>query len=68
MIDTDFKFREGELVIIRQRYPYGYCGIVISRNAYEMTGEGGWQTCDYQVLTAQGEIINISESALQKLD
>jgi hypothetical protein len=61
------KFIKEELVQIAQKYRCGLIGLVINTERHEMTGDAGWYTFVYHVLTDSGNIIEITESSLSKI-
>jgi len=61
------KFSQGELVLIKSKYPDRGCGLIIEVNCHTNHGENGWYSFNYVVLTSEGEIIITGESPLEKL-
>jgi len=58
----------GDVVKLKGRYRDGYMyGLIIGVSSSSWTGDGGWISFDYTLMTETGLIIHISESCVEQV-
>jgi hypothetical protein len=64
----DSELKAGDIVKLKHRFDIdGPVGLIIEVYKSEMTGNGGWTTFDYIVLTSSGNILHVSDSAIDRI-
>jgi len=61
------KFSVGDLILLKNPYrEYGKTAVIIRVDKSTMSGDGGWISFVYQVVTESGDLVYISESCIDK--
>ena len=64
----DAQIKVGDVIKLKSKYKdAARLAIVITVNKSEFTGDGGWITFDYCILSESGELLNISSCCIEKV-
>ncbi|MDE0954276.1 MAG: hypothetical protein OR994_06340 [Candidatus Poseidoniales archaeon] len=63
------KAKVGDIIKLKAKYSDG-CGVyvlLLSINKIELPGDGGWVAFDYSILTKDGQIMQVSETCVDRI-
>ena len=62
------KFNIGDAVLLKDLYRgHGSVCIILKIHKSSISGENGWISFTYEAITSNGEIINLTESGIDRL-